>query len=120
MASKKLTMKLARELARRVFGTAGGLKKSGSFDGRYEMRFGDLGIEIMTSLAEVGLIEVSVRMDVCGSRSYYYDPDTLERDYSADRRDFYREKREYLENWVDECGAERCKAEIDRVANRYN
>ena len=119
MAKKKLTMKLARELALKVFGTAKCLKKSESFDGRYEMRFGELGIEIMTSPVELGLIEINVCMDVQGSRSYYYDPDTLERDYHADERDIYREKREYLERWVDKYGSERCKGEIDRVANRY-
>ena len=119
MASKKLTMKLARELARKVFGTAGGLKKSERFDGRYEMRFGDLVIEIMTSPVELGLIEVSVYIGTQESRSYY-DPDTLKRDYSAEQREICRYKRAYLEDLVDEYGAERCKAEIDRVAKRYN
>ena len=115
----KLTMKLARELAMKQFGTAKGLKKSDSFPGRYEMRFGQLGIEIGKSIYESGLIAVKVRMDVTEGRVYYYDPDTLERDYYADERDLYRKKRKYLTRWVDKRGAERCKAEIDKIANRY-
>lgn len=116
----KLTMKLARELAMRQFGTAKGLKKSDSFPGRYEMRFGQLGIEFKSNPDEIGLIALEVSMDVTEGRTYYYDPDTLERDYCADERDIYRKKREYLTRWVDKYGAERCKAEIDKIANRYD
>lgn len=116
----KITAKMARELAKKQFGTAKGLTKSDAFPERYEMRLGQLVIEIGTSIYESGLIAVEVRMDVTAGPMYYFDPDTLERDYYAEERENYRNKREYLTRWVDERGAERCKTEIDKISRRYD
>ena len=116
----KLTMKLARELAVKLFGTAKGLKKSGDVPGKYEMRLGQFLFEIALSRREYGLLEVRAFLEGQFEFTHFYDPDTLERNYSSDVRSLYETKREYLTRWVDERGAERCKAEIDKIAARYD
>ena len=112
----KVTAKLARELALKVFGTAKGLEKSGSFHDRYEMSMGILTIEFRPSYSEPGLVEVAVNIAPNGGWTYFYRPDTLEPDFDADEREFLRRRRSFLHDWVFSYnGPEACKAEIDRI-----
>ena len=112
----KVTAKLARELAMKQFKTAKGLKKSESFNDRYEMSMGFLTIEFRPSYSEPGLVEVDVRIAPNGGWTYFYHPDTLEPDFDADERELLRRRRSFLHDWAFSYnGPEACKAEIDRI-----
>ena len=98
------------------FKTAKGLKKSGSFDDRYEMSMGLLAIEFRPSYSEPGLVEVNVRIAPNDGWTYFYRPDTLEPDFAADERERLRKRQGFLEDWAfSHNGPEACKAEIDRI-----
>lgn len=79
----KLTAKTARTLAMQEFGTARGLTKSTSFVGVYFMEFGNLRIEIC---ADTACIVVRVVLSHgTGSSVKYFDPDTLQENFKANR-----------------------------------
>ena len=115
----KVTAKLARELAMKQFGTAKGLKKSESFHDRYEMRMGNLVIEIRPSYWTPGLVAMNVRMNAASGDTYFFKGDTLEPDFNEDERERQRRTRSFLEDWVfSHRDPEQCKAEIDRIWNK--
>ena len=52
-----------------------------------------------------------------GGLSMLFDPETLEEDFKAEGKLERQERRESLQEWVWENGAEKCKAEIDKAVN---
>ena len=118
-AHVKITAKLARALCMQELGTAKGLQKSEQFDDRYELRMGNLVIEIRPSYSEPGLVELHYFTHChCGTTDCY-NPDTLEVDFAASAREHQRLKMDYVESWVDShSDPESCKADVDRIWNR--
>lgn len=82
-AGVKLTAKTARTLAMQEFGTARGLTKSTSFVGAYFMEFGNLRIEICADAACIAVRVVLAHGT--GSSVKYFDPDTLQENFKANR-----------------------------------
>ena len=118
-ARPRLTLKTARELALKVTGTAKGLAKEKGTDlDIYEMRLGELFVNIRYDWYGSGRIAVSV--DNHFGRAIYmlFDPETLEQDFKEEEIHKAREKRESLKEWVESRGPDACKADIDRIWNQ--
>lgn len=119
-APVKITAKLAHALCMQELGTAKGLKKSESFDDRYEMRMGNLVIEIRPSYSYPGLVELNHCMYCQGGfTTHFYHPDTLEVDFGTVAREHTLIRMEYVKDWVDShSDLESCKEDVDRIWNR--
>ena len=118
-ARKRLPLKTARELALKVTGTAKGIAKDETLPiDLYEMRLGELFVKIRYDWYGSGCISVSV--DNNSGRALYmlFNAETLEQDFEAEERQRVRDKRESLKEWVESCGPDACKADIDRIWNQ--
>jgi len=116
----RLTKKAAQALAVRVVGTAKGLTKVKHLAiDTYEMALGELTVTIQHDwYGKSGCIMVSVGSAYhSGGLSMLFDPETLEEDFKAEGKLERQERRESLQEWVWENGAEKCKAEIDKAVN---
>ncbi len=116
----RLTLKKARELAVREFGTAKGLKQDEMFrsEGFFVMELGNLAIRIRPDMGGSGCIELSISMPSGNGRCFQlHDRETLERNYEEEEIQKRIERREVVEDWVSRLGPERCHRDIDAFWN---
>ncbi len=107
MRRKCLTMKTARELAKRELGTTKTLMAEPGVLGYYRMTVGNLVVRmhldrsghiVMTANWASGMHE-TVQL---------FDMETLEKDFAAEERRHVQEQQERFEEWVGDCGVDHC------------
>lgn len=108
----KLTLKTAKELAKRELGTAKGLTVDGCpADNRYYMTMGNLVIHIHPEQIEgKGYIAMIASWSTSGAdRSIqFFDQKTLEKDLGAEDRHWAQHRKEMFQDWVEGHGVEYC------------
>lgn len=112
----RLTLKTAKTLAIQEFGTCKGLKQASwsSSEGFYEMKLGNLEIEIHPDMSCSGCIQITISMyDAPGHIYQLHDRDTLQRNRKEEDLQRRKERREAFEEWVSAGGPEPCHKEID-------
>lgn len=116
----RLTLKKARELAIREFGTAKGLEvEPCAMPGYFHMRFGNLFVRIHPDVCGSGCIKVDVScVSGYGYCTQFYNPDTLKQDFEAEEQYRREVERDSLKDWIDTQGPEFCHAAVDRIWNQ--
>ena len=113
MATKRkhLTMKTARELAKRELGTAKTLMAEPGILGYYRMTIGNLSVRM--HLAQSGHIVMTARWpNGMQEAVQLFDPETLNEDFSAEDRRHASEQRAKFEEWVENFGVDRCCQQV--------
>lgn len=115
----KLTLKKARELALREFGTAKGIQREeNALPDYYIMRLGNMRVRIAPdTYGGTGCILIEVRLSGYGRAFQLHDPETLQEDFEAEEQRLRKERREALQDWVGTNGVEACRAEVEKVWN---
>lgn len=119
--NKRLTLKLAKAVAMKVLGTAKGLEKDPYFDDApysvFQMHMGDFKFVIRYDIYGSDRIEVAAHgpMNVAFA---LYDPVTLNEDFEEEERRRKQARREDFEEWVNGCGPEICKEQVDKCWNK--
>lgn len=111
----KLTMKTARELAKRELGTAAGLEvEPSTMKGYYRMTLGNLVVRIHPDWSgDSGCIVMTANWaGGMHDTIQLFDPETLEKDFAAEERRRAKGKQERLEEWVGSYGMDHCCQKI--------
>ena len=114
---------MAAALAAQELGTARGLEhEPGMPEGYFHILFGNLEARIFPDASDSshrsssGLIQLQISMNGSPARIVqFFWPDTLEQNFREE--DVYRRahRRDLLEDWIERDGAEKCRAEIERL-----
>lgn len=124
MGKQVLTLKVARELVKREFGTAVGLKRDEACSVPvYVMQLGSLSVRvgIARTFGFPKCIYVCVHHSWLGrSLMTFYDADTLDRDFKAEDSYYSEYKNDLIEDWVSTYGPSACHARIDQLASEDN
>ncbi len=112
-----LTLKTARILAQKVVGTSKGLEKDRTVAlDTYNMQLGELSISIQHDwFGKSGCILVSVRIFSGSSVDMLFNPETLEENFGAEDARKRQTRHEMLRDWVNDRGADFCKAKVDQI-----
>lgn len=111
----KLTMKTARELAKRELGTAKGLAAEPStMKGYYWMPLGNLVVRIHPDWnGDSGCIVMAVNWATGMYETVQlFDPETFEKDFAAEERLHTQQRQELLEQWVENHGLDHCYQKV--------
>lgn len=110
-AKIKLTLKTAKELAKRELGSAKGITLKRSYMmNNYHMSLGNLSVWIY--LEQIGdRWYIALIADWAGSTGKtvrFFDPETLEQDFGAEERHWEQHRQDQFQDWVEGHGVEYC------------
>ncbi len=115
----RLTKKTAATLTVRELGTAKGLEREpGMPEGYYHIAFGGLEVLINPDANTSGLIQLRVHMGTGERITKFFQHDTLEENFEEEEIYYRAKHREFLKDWIERVGPDKCHAEIDRLWRR--